>query len=122
MPGALAAGLTLRLREVTSNRYCVVLIVLYELSKPLFMGDHFSRKRLSKDCGAIHPLAGQRATIKAHSSPFHHPRPYGKVFSTEGWRALRVVLSASQGASYAVMIRPSCMLRTRSAASTITTS
>ena len=47
MPGVLAAGLTLRLREVTSNHYCAVLIVLHEPSYPLFSGDHFSRKRLT---------------------------------------------------------------------------
>ncbi len=47
MPGALAAGLALRLREVTSNYYCAVLVVLHEPSYPLFPGDHFSRKRLT---------------------------------------------------------------------------
>ncbi len=51
MPGALAAGLTLRLREVISNRHCAVLIVLHEPSYPLFSGDHYLRKRLSMDCG-----------------------------------------------------------------------
>ena len=47
MPGALAAGLTLRLRAVTSNHYCAVLIVLCEPSYPLFSGDHFLSKRLT---------------------------------------------------------------------------
>jgi hypothetical protein len=35
------------LREVTSNHYCAVLIVLHEPSYPLFSGDHFSSKRLT---------------------------------------------------------------------------